>query len=100
MLPALIWKLLEWIWYSFISKTPKPDNTVVDAAKCPISGAVETEATKCPGSALKDKASTSELVESDEIKTEATETPMETRTQNMPEAIVAPEGAAECTTGD
>ena len=59
MLPALVWKVLEWIWYTCFSKTAKPETDAVAAAKCPISGITETADTKCPGSAKKE----TELVE-------------------------------------
>ena len=57
MIPALIWKVLSWIWYTFIStaEQPKEDTPTTEGAasssKCPISGVTETEKTKCPGAA-------------------------------------------------
>ena len=67
MLPAFIWKLLEWVWYKFFSKNGRPVEAPaaeVDAKKCPVSGTVETETSKCPGSeAKKTPDGSSELVE-------------------------------------
>ena len=56
MIPALIWKVLSWIWYTFIStaEQPKEDSptTTEGQSKCPISGVTETtEKIKCPGAA-------------------------------------------------
>ena len=58
MIPALIWKVLSWIWYTFIStaEQPKEDSPTTPTeggSKCPISGVTETEKTKCPGAATK-----------------------------------------------
>ena len=84
MIPALIWKLLEWIWYTFISKNGRP-TVEGETAKCPISGAVETEATKCPGSTTKENKTT------DEIKSEEKEG---APTESVETAPVATECAA------
>ena len=49
MLPALIWKLLSWIWYTFFSKnTKKNTNAAPTAPKCPISGQAQTDQLVCP----------------------------------------------------
>ena len=64
MLPALIWKLLSWIWYTFLSKTGNIDaKAEAVGAKCPMSGQVKTDKTKCPGGA---KAEVSAIVEPQE----------------------------------
>ena len=66
-LPAFVWKLLEWVWYTFFSRNGKPVEAPaaeVEAKKCPATGAIETETTKCPGSeAKKTPDAGSELVE-------------------------------------
>ena len=100
MIPALIWKVLSWIWYTFIStaEQPKEDTPTTEGAasssKCPISGVTETEKTKCPGAATQTTKS-----EADEPVVAAKTASTVTQRQKSAAATNETATTEECTTG-
>ena len=62
-------KVLQWIWYTFFSKEQQPVE-VPTGKTCPLSGAVETDQTKCPGSATNTSEETTEISD-DQVDTKS-----------------------------